>query len=234
MLAIFKREIQTYFTSPIGYVFLAIFYLLSGYFFLALCLIYDTSDLSYVFAQLFTVIIFLVPILTMRLFSEDLKNKTDQLLLTSPISLLSLVMGKYLSALGVYTAGISCVFVYAGVVASFTAPEWATIAGNFLGLFLLGAALIAIGMFISALTENQVIAAVAGFGIGLMLMLFDAVVSIIPSDFIRQILGSCSFTNHYRTFTSGMIDFTSVLFFFSVSIVFIFFTVGVFEKKRWN
>lgn len=234
MLAIFKREMHTYFTSPIGYVFLAIFYLLSGYFFLALCLIYDTSDLSYVFAQLFTVIIFLVPIITMRLFSEELKNKTDQLLLTSPISLPSLVMGKYLSALSVYTLGISCVLIYAGVVANFTPPQWGTVFANFLGLLLLGAALIAIGMFISSLTENQVIAAVAGFGIGLMLMLFDAVVSIIPSDFIRKILGSCSFTNHYRNFTSGIIDLTSVLFFLSVAILFIFFTTCVFEKKRWN
>ncbi|MEG2295556.1 MAG: ABC transporter permease subunit, partial [Oscillospiraceae bacterium] len=191
MLAIFKREIYTYFTTPIGYVFLAIFYLLSGYFFLALCLLYDTSDLTYVFAQLFTVIIFLVPILTMRLFSEDLRNKTDQLLLTSPISLFSLVMGKYLSALTVYTIGISCVFVYSGVIASFTPPAWPMIIGNFLGLFLLGAALIAIGMFISSLTENQVIAAVAGFGIGLMLILFDAIISIIPSNFIKKIFIIC-------------------------------------------
>ncbi|HAN43961.1 MAG TPA: ABC transporter [Ruminococcaceae bacterium] len=233
MTAILKRELKAYFSSPIGYIYLATFYLFSGFYFFGSCLIYNYAGLESVFSALFTITIILIPILTMRLLSEDKKHKTDQALLTAPISLMSLVMGKYLAALLVFVMGISITMVFALVLAAFTVPDWAVIFGNFIGLFLMGAALISICMFISALTENQVIAAVGGFAAGFGLILIDALSSLINVEFLRKFVEGMSFMTRYNQFTVGLLDFSSIVFFLSVIAVFVFFTVRVFEKKRW-
>lgn len=234
MLAIMRREFKSYFSSPIGFVYLAVFYILSGFFFFSTNLMYGTTDMSYLFSNLYTIIMFLIPILTMRLLSEEKKQKTDQLLITSPVSLFSLVMGKYLSALLVFTTGIAVTILYAVVLASFTPIEWAVFLGHLIGLFLLGASLIAIGMFLSALTESQVIAAVSGFAVMLLLMMIDPLAQFTSNKILSSVLSGLSFSSRYNTFTLGIIDFSGVLFFVSVSAVFIFFTIRVFEKRRWS
>jgi ABC-2 type transport system permease protein len=157
MSAIFKREFSAYFISPIGYVYLAVFYCISGFMFFANTLAMNSTDLTGVFSSLFVLSIVLVSMLTMRLMSEDKKHRTDQALLTAPISLLALQWANTWLRWPVYLLGISMTLVYGVVVALFATPDWAVIMGNFVGLFLLGAAMIAIGLFISALTESQIV-----------------------------------------------------------------------------
>ena len=233
MFAILKRELSAYFASPIGYIYLAVFYVFSGYFFFGV-LYSNTTSLSNVFNGMFTIIMLLIPILTMRLLSEDRKNKTDQALLTAPINLISLVMGKFLSALIVYALGVAITLVYAIIIATFARPDWMVICGNIVGMLLLGAALIAIGMFISALTENQVIAAVGGFAAGFSLILVDSLSTLVTIDWLSSFISGLSFMVRYDEFTSGILDISNVLFFVSGCAVFIFFTVRVFEKRRWS
>lgn len=233
MFAVLKRELSAYFSSPIGYIYLAVFYVFSGYFFFGV-LYSNTTSLSNVFNGMFTIIMLLIPILTMRLMSEDLKNKTDQALLTAPISLLSLVLGKFLSALIVYCLGVAITLVYAIVIATFAQPDWTVVFGNVLGMLLLGAALIAIGMFISALTENQVIAAVGGFAVGFSLILVNSLSSLITVSWLQKFVSGLSFMERYDEFTNGILDISNVFFFISICAVFVFFTVRVFEKRRWS
>lgn len=234
MFAIFRRELRNYFSSPIAYIYIAVYYALSSFYFFGTTLVANSTNLSYVFSSLFTISIFMIPILTMRLLSEDKKYKTDQALLTAPVSLLSVVMGKYLAALLVYLIGIGITLVFAVIVAFFTPPDWAVVFGHFLGTLLLGAALIAIGTFISSLTENQVVAAVGGFVVGFALMLVDSLSSIVQSPLLQGIINGVSFTARYQSFTVGVLDLADVLFFLSVCVAFIFFTVRVFEKRRWS
>ena len=234
MLAIFKREMRTYFSSPIGYVYLAVFYFFAGFYFFGSTILSNTTDLSNVFSSLFIISLFLLPILTMRLMSEDLKNKTDQALLTAPIRLFSLVMGKYLAVIAMFLIGIAVTLVFALVVALFSAPDWAMVAGHFIGLLLLGCAFASIGMFISSLTENQVVAAAGAFAASLGLMLVDGLSSLTQSQTLKTILNALSFNSHYTKFTQGMLSLEDIVFFLSVCAVFGFLTVRVFEKRRWN
>ena len=233
MGAIIKRELSAYFSSAIGYIFLAVYYVFSGFFFQA-TLASNTGNMSMIFGNMFTIILFLTPILTMRLWSEEKKQKTDQALFTAPVKLLPVTLGKYFAALIVFVISLAINLVYAIVISAFTTPDWAVIMGNMLGLFLLGAALIAIGMFISALTENQVIAAVGGFGVAFFVMLMDALPSFIPGDFFQKLITSISFNGHYSDFSYGILKLTDVVFFLSVIVLFVFLTVRVFEKKRWS
>ncbi len=233
MFAVLKRELSAYFSSPIGYIYLAVFYVFSGYFFFGV-LYSNTTSLSNVFNGMFTIIMLLIPILTMRLMSEDLKNKTDQALLTAPISLVSLVLGKFLAALIVYCLGVAITLVYGVVIAAFAPPDWTVVFGNVLGMLLLGAALIAVGMFISALTENQVIAAVGGFAVGFSLILVNSLSALISIEWLKKFVSGLSFMERYDEFTNGILDISNIFFFVSVCAVFVFFTVRVIEKRRWS
>ena len=173
MFAIFKRELKAYFTSPLGYVFLAIFYAFSGLFFYIFSLSVGSTDISSVFLMMFMVLMVFVPLLTMRLLSEDKKQKTDQLILTAPVSLLSIVMGKFLAAYAIFAIGVAVMPVYGFVMSTFATVSWLPIWGNTVGLLLLGGIFVSIGLFISSLTENQMIAAIGGFFINLMILLMN-------------------------------------------------------------
>lgn len=234
MSAIFRRELRSFFSSPIAYVFIAVFYAFAGFYFFGTVLVANSTNLSYVFSYLFTISLFMIPLLTMRLLSEDKKYKTDQALLTAPVSLFSVVFGKFLAAVAVYVIGISITLVFALIVAAFTAPDWAVFFGHFIGILLLGSALIAIGTFISSLTENQVIAAVGGFAVGFSLMLVDSLTSITNSMLLKSVVEGISFTTRYQSFTVGVLDFSDIVFFLSVIALFLFFTVRTLEKRRWS
>jgi ABC-2 type transport system permease protein len=234
MTAILRRELNAYFSSPIGYIYLFVFYVFAGFYFTIGALLQNSADLTMVFSSMMSIVIFLIPILTMRLLSEDKKNKTDQALLTAPVSLNGLVFGKFLSALVVYLLGLSITLVFAVIVAVWTPPNWASIFANFLALAMFGAALIAVGMFISSLTENQVIAAVGGFAVGLGLLMLDAVTGAVTNPLLSRLLSEISFFSRYSDFISGLFNFSNILYFFSVCFLFIFFTVRVLEKRRWS
>ena len=233
MLAILKREMSNYFTSPIGYIFLAVFYFFSGMFFTSV-LSTNTTNIAIVFQSLFTVLVFIVPLLTMRSMSEVKRQKTDQLLLTSPINLSSLVIGKFLAAFLMYCIALSVTVIYSIILAFFAAPEWPVVIGNILGALLLGAALISIGVFVSSLTENQLIAAVGSFAIMMFILMIDGFASLVPVPMVAKVITSLSFMSRYNDFVTGILNVSNILFFISVAVVFNFFTVRVLEKRRWG
>ena len=233
MFAIFKRELKAYFTSPLGYVFLAIFYAFSGLFFYIFSLSVGSTDISSVFLMMFIVLMVFVPLLTMRLLSEDKKQKTDQLILTAPVSLLSIVMGKFLAAYALFAIGVAVMPVYGFVMSTFATVSWLPIWGNTVGLLLLGGIFVSIGLFISSLTENQMIAAIGGFFINLMILLMNTLKSALPNGFLQDVLSSISVYSRYSEITSGIFSLSSLIFFVSVIFIFLFLTVRVLEKRRW-
>lgn len=234
MTAIMRRELLSYFSSPIGYIFLAVFYVFAGFYFFASNLMGNSTDISPVFQSMFTIVLFLIPILTMRLLSEDKKHRTDQALLTAPVSLTGLVLGKFLAAVAVFVMSLAVTMLYALTVAVFAPPNWALIFGNFAALLLLGMAFISIGLFISSMTENQVVAAVGGFASALLLIIIDSLAGIITNPILQAIVTGMSFFGRYSDFTVGKFDLDNVVFFLSVCAVFIFLTVRVLEKRRWS
>ena len=233
MFAIFKRELKAYFTSPLGYVFLAIFYAFSGLFFYIFSLSVGSTDISSVFLMMFIVLMVFVPLLTMRLLSEDKKQKTDQLILTAPVSLLSIVMGKFLAAYAIFAIGVAVMPVYGFVMSTFATVSRLPIWGNTVGLLLLGGIFVSIGLFISSLTENQMIAAIGGFFINLMILLMNTLKSALPNGFLQDVLSSISVYSRYSEITSGIFSLSSLIFFVSVIFIFLFLTVRVLEKRRW-
>ena len=225
MFAIMKRELLSYFTSPLGYVFIAVFYLFSGIFLFLFTLTSQSVDMSYVYTGMF---------LTMRLMAEENKQKTDQLLLTSPVSLPRLVMGKFLSAFVILLICMLIFLVYGIVLSCFAAVNWAVIFGNIVGMLLLGALCVSAGIFVSTLTENQMIAAVGSIGLNIAFILVDSFASVMPTKFLQDVFYSLSFFSRYNEFTIGIFSLSNIFFFASVAFIFLFLTVRVLEKRRWS
>ena len=234
MVAILKRELSSYFNSAVAYVVMAVYFLFSGLFFSMICIENDTSSLSYVFGNMFIIILFIIPIITMKSFSEEKRQRTDQALLTSPTSLFEIVMGKFLGALILFAICSLIFVVYALVISFFTSPDWAVVLCTVLGLLLLGSALIAIDIFISVLTESMIIYAVAGMGVGLLIYMLSNLSSNITVDWIATIVKKIDFLTYYTNFTYGMLNLTDIIFFLSVTGLFLFFTARVLEKRRWS
>ena len=234
MSAILKRELNAYFSSATAYVVMAVFFFFSGLFFNYYCISANSSSLSYVFGNMFYIVLFLIPIITMKTFAEEKKQKSDQALLTAPTSLTEIVLGKFLGAFILYFICCCIFLVYALVISFFTTPEWSVIICTFIGMLLLGAALIAINVFISVLTESMVIAAVIGMGAGLVISMTNYLVSLIPIEWIKNIINKINFLSYYENFTYGILSIVDVVFFLSVTALFLFFTVRVLDKRRWG
>ena len=234
MRAVFSREFMAYFRTPLGYVIVAAMFFFTGYYFFTFNIIGNTTNTSGMFSMLFSVVLFLVPVLTMRLLSEERRVKTDQTLLTSPVSRLGIVLSKYLAALCVYAVAVSGTLVMAVVLQVYSQPDWPVVLGNFAGLILLGLALIAVCLFISSLTESQVIAAVGGFGASLLLVAMDALHIVITNRLLRTVLRQMSFNSRYSGFTVGVIGLADVVFFVSIAGCFVLLTVIVLERRRWS
>ena len=156
MKAIFKKEFKSYFLSPIGYIFVGVFIILSAVFFLNGSLLYGAADIDILFSNINVICVFLVSILTMRLLSEERNKKTDQLLLCAPVSVTEIVVGKYLAAMAVFGVTMVITFVYPAVLCIFGEPSMSEIIGSYIGFILLWGAFISIGVLVSALTESQV------------------------------------------------------------------------------
>lgn len=234
MSAIFKRELKSYFSSPIGYVCVAAILFLYGLFYY-MVMMYRVSDYigSNVFGSMFTWGMMIIPIITMRSLSEDRKNKTDQALLTAPVSVTAIVWGKFLAAFGVYFIATTLALLPAIVIGFYASPSWGLIFGNYLGSLLYGAAMISIGVFLSSLTESQIIAAITTFGVSIILLMIDSLASSVGS-FIAQLVSWISFQSRYSPFTSGTFDVSSIVFFLSVVAIFNFVTARRLESRRWS
>lgn len=232
MIAIFKRELKAYFASPIGFVFLAAGFLFSGLYFYAYNLYAGATNLSALYSVMFSVILFLIPVLTMRLLSEEKRQKTDQLLLTSPVSCSGIVLGKFSAAAFVYFLCIASTLLDAVVLSFFTRVNVQLIIGNFLGLLFVGCALIGICLYLSSLTENQLIAAVSGFCVSILVILIDALEPLVGNELLRKAFSAVNFSTRYRPFTSGLLELRNVVFFVSVAALFLYFTIARLERRR--
>lgn len=234
MGAIYRREMGAFFTSGVAYVFLSVFFLLSGIFFFNGVIASGTTNTSSMFSSMFIIVLFLIPILTMKLLSEEKKNRTDQGLLTAPVGLWSIVLGKFFAALTLFMIAESIVFIYSLILSYLGTVAWAPLLGNYFAMLLLGAAFIAIGLFISSLTENQMAAAVASMVVLLLLYLLDSITSLVSNEYLQKGLSALSFYSRYVEFTGGVFNLPSVVFFLSVAFFFNFLTVRVLDKRRWG
>lgn len=234
MSAVYKRELSGYFNSAIAYVVLAVYFFFSGFFFYLYCFVGDSTSLSYVFANMFYIVMFIIPVLTMKTFAEEKRQKTDQALLTSPVSLTEIVLGKFLGAFTIYAMCCAIFLLYGVVISFFGQPQWSVVLCTLLGILLLGGAMIAINIFISSLTESMVVAAVVGMAVGLVIDTMGYLISLIPVDWLSAILEKINFLNYYTNFTYGILSIVDVMFYLSVTGLFIFFTVRVLERRRWS
>lgn len=234
MFAIYKRELKSYFFTAIGYVVIAAFVFFAALFFTLYNIYGDSASMSSLFSSLLLIYVFVVPILTMKTLSEERKQKTDQALLTAPVGMWSIVLGKYLAALTVYGIGLSSTLIFAVVIKIVSTLDALAVIGSILGMLLIGASMIAIGVFISSLTESQVIAAVASFLVMLFLFLLDSISSVVQNGFFQNVLKYISINQRYNNFSVGILNLSDAVFYLSVMAVFLFFTVRVLDKRRWS
>lgn len=239
MFAILKREVQNYFLTPIGYVFMGIFLLVGGVFFFLYNIMSASSDLSTMFSNLNYLFMLVVPILTMKLLSEEKRNKSDQLLLTSPRSIWEIVLGKFMAACSVLLATMAVTLLYVIVICVYSTEVHAgLILSNYLGFFLLGCSYIAIGTLMSAMTENQVSAAVLTLGVNLMLQLIEAIgpqLSLPTAlSFLTTAFSWLSLYTRYYQFAAGVLSIANVFYFASFCGIILFLAVRVIDKRRWS
>ena len=234
MIAIWKRELRSYFCSPIAYVFMGVVLFLFGMYYWQVVLMGSSYYIGQVYGVMFTWCMLFLPALTMKTFSEDRKNKTDQALITAPVSVTGIVWGKFLSAFSIYLFTMLITLIPAFVIGLFSNPSWASVFGNFLASLLYGAAIIAIGVFISSLTESQIVALVGTVGTSILLMLIDSLGAVFGNEIIETVVSWISFQARYTPFTNGIFNVSSVVFFLSVVAVFNFITARRLESRRWS
>lgn len=235
MLAIYKRELRSYFSTSIGYIFVGIFLALSGAMFSYTTLQqFENSNTGMYFTFMLFGFVVILPLLTMKLFSEERKLKTEQLLLTSPISLWGMVFAKFLAAYTIFAATFLTSCLNFVILYGYGEPETAIIIGNIISILLVGAAFIAIGVFVSALTENQLIAAFGTMAILFALLILGFVNSYVNFAPLRIVISWISIFTRFTPFTYGEFSFSAIVYYASIAFVFLFLTVRVFEKRRWE
>ena len=232
MTAIYKRELGAYFASPLGYAYFAVYFLFSGIFFFFFTLGSGTANLSNVFSGMAFVLMCILPLLTMRLFAEDKRQKTDQLLLTSPVTLTGIVAAKFLAAVTIFFISCLILLIYGLVLSVVATVNGFIIVGNFVGLLALGGIFIAVGIFISSLTENQMIAAILALLVNVLFFIGSLITSLVNVPVIADIMKSLSVLDRYSEFTLGIFKFGTILFFVSCAAVFLFLTVRVLDSRR--
>ncbi len=239
MLAIWKREVQNYFLTPIGYVFMGIFLLVGGVFFFLDNIWSGSADLSTMFGDLSSLFMLVVPILTMKLLSEEKRNKSDQLLLTSPRSVWDIILGKFFAACTVLLLTMAVTLVYVLIICVYsTEVHVGLFVSNYIGFFLLGCSYIAIGTLMSAMTENQVSAAVLTLGVNLLLQVIESVLPQItlPSglEFLNTAFSWLSMYTRYYEFSAGILSIANIVYYLSLCGVILFLAVRVIDKRRWS
>lgn len=233
MFAIFKKEVASYFYSPMAYVLIGVFTLMTALFFLMGNLSYQVADFNPNLSTMGFLLMFVIPILTMRTLAEDRKSGTEVLLLTSPVSLTSIVVGKYLAALLVFIVMTVITFIFPVLLFIFGQPVLAPLVGGYIGFILLGACYLALGVFASSLSENQVITAIVSFVLLLVLWVMEPI-GYFMGGVTSQILSWVSLLARYHDFNAGILNLGAVLYFVSFVAVFLFLTIRVIEKRRWS
>ena len=234
MKAIFKKEFKNSFLSTVGYVFVGVFMALAAMFFASGILRTQRADISLMFSDINVVYLFLASLLTMRLIAEEKNKKTDQLLLSSPVSITEIVLGKYFAAMAVFMVTMLLSLVFPIIMFVFGNPSISEIIGSYIGFILLWGAFIAIGVFISSLTESQMIAGVATFA-GLLLIYFINWFKMsVKSAALQKVIGWFSLLDRYGEFQNGILNFENVIYYLSFIFIFLFFTIRVIDKRRYS
>ena len=287
MSAVYRRELKSFFTSMIGYIFIAFVLLIAGIFITMTNFRTGYPNFEYSLGSISMILIFVVPILTMRVFAEERRSRTDQLLYSLPMTVKDIVFGKYFAALTVFAVPCVIMCLYPVIMSFYGKVSFTSAYGAMLGFFFLGASLIAVGVFMSSLTESQVISAVISFGAMLVIYLMNSLSSLVPAaasasyiafavvivliallvyymtknywtafavaaglelvlaifffsgrsrfeGLFSRALSWLSFFSRLDNFIYGIFDITSLVYYLTVTAVFVFFTMQSVEKRRWS
>ena len=226
---------RSYFTGVIGYVFLVLFLALSALIFCYTTMFSMTASTTQYFTYMLLFSGIILPLLTMKSFSEERKTKTEQLLLTAPVSITSMVMAKFLASYAIFAGAFIFTSLYFLILYPYASLKVAVLFGNILALLLVGACFIAIGLFASALTENQLSAAVGAIAIILGFLGVSLLSSLIPSSyFIRFVIDSLSIFTRFQSFVNGYFDIASIVYYVSITAIFLYLTVRIYDKRRYG
>ncbi|MFQ6057700.1 MAG: ABC transporter permease [Anaerolineae bacterium] len=232
-LTIAGKELNTYFVSPVAYVVTAAFLVITGYFFSLIVFYTREASLRGLFHNMAIILLLISPALTMRLLAEEQRMGTIELLLTSPVRDWEVVLGKFLASLTLFAVMLALTLSYPLILKRFGNPDLGPLLGGYLGILLLGGAFLSVGLFTSSLTQNQIVAAILGFGALLILWLAD-----LPSGFLgaslRGLFDYLALSGHFDDFTKGVIDTQHVIYYLSVIAAFLFLSTRVLETRRWR
>ena len=249
---IFKKEMRLYFTSPVAWVIITMFLFIAGYFFYSIFAFYTLASMQSamnpqmarelnvtdsvlrpLFSNVSVILLLLMPLITMRLFAEERRSGTIELLLTFPVRDGAVLIGKYLAALTLYAIMLALTLLYPGIVLYFARVEWGPLLTGYLGLLLMGATFLAVGIFASSVTENQIVAAITTFGTLLILWVVGWSAEYVGGPWGR-VLSHLSILEHFDTFARGVLDTKDVIFYLDVTLVALFLTLRSLETRRWK
>jgi len=233
MYAVFKREVKAYFYSPIAYVLIGLFVLISSFMFIMLNVGNQSAQFNMSLMWIGLILTVIIPMLTMRILAEDRKNGTDVLLISSPVSLTAVVVGKYLASCLVFLVMSALTLVFPIITYIYGLPSTPELIGGYIGFLLLGFTYVSVGVFASSLTENQVIAAAISF-VTLLVMYFMGLIASYFGGTVAQVLNWVSFVSRYENFNMGILDLNSVIYYLSFSAVLLFLTVMIMDRRRWS
>jgi gliding motility-associated transport system permease protein len=251
VLAIAEREVRAYFSSPIAYVVIGFFSLLYGYFFYALLSYFERQSMQMgmgqpgqvmninqmligpVLVNATVILLFVFPAITMRTYSEEKRQGTIELLLTSPITDVEIILGKFVGAMTLYAAMLAVTVIHLSLLFIYGNPEWKPIATGYLGLFLMGGCFLSVGLLISSLTKNQVVAAMATFAVFLMLWVINWIGAFVGPT-AQAVLQHLSITEHFDDFSRGIIDTKHLIYYLSFIAFGLFLTMKSVDSERWR
>ncbi len=235
MLAIYKREMRSYFTGFIGYVFLVIYLAVAAVLFCYTTLFSMSSNVTTYFTLMLIFSAIMLPLLTMKSFSEERKTKTEQLILTAPVSIVKMVVAKVLAAYTMFASTMLFTSLYFLFLIPYARLQVATLIGNIVALLLVGYVFIAIGIFVSSLTENQLSAAVGTVAIILAFLGIGLISALLPSSYwLRFVFNALSIFTRFQTFANGYFDLASLVYYLSVGSIFVYLTIRVYDRRRFS
>ena len=226
---------RSYFTGVIGYLFLVLYLAIAGIVLCYTTLFSNSADVSSYFMIMLIVSAIMLPLLTMKSFSEERKQKTEQLLMTAPVSITGVVLGKFLAAYVIFAACITLTSLYSLVLLIYSSFKVAILFGSLIATLLVGAVYIAIGIFVSSLTENQLSAAVGTMAILLVFLAIGIVSMLFPTQFwLRYVFNFISIFTRFQNFTVGYFDIASTVYYVSIAAIFIYLTIRIYDRRRYN
>ena len=231
MKAVYYKELGQLFHSVIGYIYLAAFLLISGGYFVMYNLFPANGDISRFFSQLMSTIIFLLPMLTMRSYAEEKKLRTEQLLMSAPISAIAVALGKFFAVLTIFAVGLSVTLLYVVCLAVLGQFEFLIVFGNIMGMLTVASTFLAIGLLVSLMTENQITACIVTYSILLMFWLIGTVGTYVTSPVLKIVAHNLSLSNRFAEFSMGILDISTLVYYLSIT-VFVLFMISVITEKR--